>query len=81
MANLYEINLQREILREKSSEILADYRRFFKKNGKDNKIIEKLYNTVEYIHTHIFDPEYNSLEKLKEANGKLDLTKEILTAM
>lgn len=78
MPSLYEINLQREILREKSAEILADYIRFFNKNGKDNKIIEKLYNTVEYIHTHIFDPEYNSLEKLKEANGKLDLAREIL---
>lgn len=81
MASLYEINLQREILREKSSEILADYRRYFKENGKNDKVIEKLYNSVEYIHTHIFDPEYDSVEKLKETNGKLDLSKEILTAI
>ncbi len=78
MPSLYEINLQREILREKSAEILADYIRFFNKNGEDNKIIEKWYNTVGYIHTHIFDPEYNSLEKLKEANGTLDLALEVL---
>ena len=32
MPSLYEINLQREILREKSAEILADYIRFFNKN-------------------------------------------------
>ena len=76
--SLYEINLQREILREESAEILANYRRYFRKNGKSNKAVEKLYNSVEYIHTHIFDSEYNSMEKINEANGQLDLSKYIL---
>ncbi|STO35695.1 Uncharacterised protein [Fusobacterium necrogenes] len=76
--SLYEINLQREILREKSAEILADYRRHFKKYGKNNKILENLYNSVEYIHTNIFDSEYNSIEKLSTANGKLDLAWDII---
>lgn len=75
---LYEINLQREILREKSAEILADYRRCFKKYGKNNKILENLYNSVEHIHTNIFDSEYNSIEKLNTANGKLDLAWDII---
>jgi hypothetical protein len=76
--SLYEINLKREILREKSAEILAEYRRFFKKNGKDNKTLENSYNSVEYIHIHIFDLEYNSTEKLNSANGKLDLAWDII---
>lgn len=76
--SLYEINLQREILREKSAEILADYRRCFKKYGKNNKILENLYNSVEHIHINIFDSEYNSIEKLNTANGKLDLAWDII---
>ena len=54
------------------------YRRHFKKYGKNNKILENLYNSVEYIHTNIFDSEYNSIEKLSTANGKLDLAWDII---
>ena len=33
MASLYEINLKREILREKSAEILADYDKYLDENN------------------------------------------------
>ncbi|MCF0171908.1 hypothetical protein [Fusobacterium varium] len=78
---LYEINLQREILREKSAEVLSDYRRYFRKHkiDSDSKApINFLYNAVGDIYRNIFKPEYDEYSKLQEANGKLDLARETL---
>lgn len=79
--SLYEINLQREILREKSAEILADYDKYLDKNniGQDSlnpiRILEK---TISEIYRNIFKPEYENIEKLNTANGQLDLAWNII---
>lgn len=79
--SLYEINLQREILREKSAEILADYDKYLDKNniGQDSlnpiRILEK---TISEIYRNIFKPEYENIEKLNTANGQLDLAWDII---
>lgn len=81
MASSYEINLTREVLREKSIEILADYDRYLDKNNINKessnpvRILEKM---ISEIYRNIFKPEYESMEKLNEANGKLDLALEVL---
>ena len=78
--NTYEITLTREVLREKSAEILADFRRYIEKNDiKDKKnIIFLLKEKVAEIYRNIFKVEYSNMKNLNEANGKLDLAKEIL---
>ena len=80
--NLYEINLQREILREKSAEILADFHRYMEEKNIEqfdlNTPIEILHKVVGSIYRNIFKSEYETREKIDEANGKLDLAKEIL---
>ncbi len=82
MASLYEINLQRDILREKSIEILADFFRYMETQKIEEFDIKtpigQLYQTVGDIYCNIFKPEYENMEKLNEANGKLDLAREIL---
>lgn len=80
--SLYEINLKREILREKSSEILADFHRYMEEKNIEqfdlNTPIGILHKTVGDIYRNIFKIEYETIEKIYEANGKLDLAKEIL---
>lgn len=80
--NLYEINLQREILREKSAEILADFHRYMEEKNIEqfdlNTPIGILHKVVGSIYRNIFKSEYETREKIDEANGKLDLAKEIL---
>ena len=78
--NTYEITLTREVLREKSAGILADFRRYIEKNDiKDKKnIIFLLKEKVAEIYRNIFKVEYSNMKALNEANGKLDLAKEIL---
>lgn len=80
--SLYEINLQREILREKSAEILADFHRYMEEKNIEqfdlNTPIGILYKVVGGIYRNIFKSEYETREKIDEANGKLDLAKEIL---
>ena len=81
MASLYEINLKREILREKSAEILADYDKYLDENniGYESlnpiRVLEKI---ISEIYRNIFKPEYENIEKLNEANTKLDLALEVL---
>ena len=80
--SLYEINLKREILREKSAEILADFHRYMEIHkieefdiktpiGQSHKIVGNIYR-------NIFKPEYGTTEKLNEANIKLDLAWNII---
>lgn len=80
--SLYEINLQREILREKSAEILADFHRYMEEKNIEqfdlNTPIGILHKVVGGIYRNIFKSEYETREKIDEANGKLDLAKEIL---
>lgn len=80
--SLYEINLQREILREKSAEILADFHRYMEEKNIEqfdlNTPIGILHKVVGSIYRNIFKSEYETREKIDEANGKLDLAKEIL---
>lgn len=79
--SLYEINLKREILREKSAEILADYDKYLEKNNiEQNPLnpIRVLEKTVLEVYRNIFKPEYENMEKLYEANGKLDLAWDII---
>lgn len=83
MANLYEINLQREILREKSAEILADFFRYMETQKIEEFDIKtsigQLYQTVEDIYNNIFkSSKFEGMRELAEANGKLDLAREIL---
>jgi hypothetical protein len=81
MASLYEINLKREILREKSAEILADYDKYLDENNisyeslNPIRVLEKI---ISEIYRNIFKPEYENIEKLNEANTKLDLALEVL---
>lgn len=82
MNELYEINLQREIIREKSAEILADFHRYMEEKNIEqfelNTTIGILHKTVGDIYRNIFKSEFDTREKIDEANGKLDLAKEIL---
>ena len=81
MESLYEINLKREILREKSAEILADYDKYLDENNisyeslNPIRVLEKI---ISEIYRNIFKPEYENIEKLNEANTKLDLALEVL---
>lgn len=79
---LYEINLQREILREKSAEILSDFHRYMEENNIEEFDIKTpigiLHKVVGNIYRNIFKSEYDTIGKLEEANGKLELAKEIL---
>ncbi|WP_300356911.1 hypothetical protein [Fusobacterium sp.] len=81
--SLYEINLQREILKEKSDEILADYHKYMQRHGVRELDIKtsigQLYKVVEDISCNIFkSSKYESLKELSEANVKLGLAREIL---
>lgn len=85
--SLYEINLQREILREKSAEILADFNKYMRENNINysnneikNPIVALYYNVIE-IYNNIFTPKYKDILKLEAVNGKLDLAKDILKSM
>lgn len=85
MASLYEINLQREILREKSSEILGYFNNYMDKNNINsteikNPIVMLYLNTV-YIYNDIFGSKYDDIAKIEAANGQLDLAKNILMSM
>ena len=81
MASLYEINLILEKLREKSAEILADYDKYLDENNisyeslNPIRVLEKI---ISEIYRNIFKPEYENIEKLNEANTKLDLALEVL---
>ena len=80
----YELNLKTEALREKSSGILADFNRYMEENNipwDSADPIAFLRKSVLYIQCNICKPEFNSMEKLNEANGKLDLAVEILEKM
>ncbi len=77
----YEITLKVEVLREKSAGIMADFMRFKKKNhiqddAKD--AINFLDDAVTEIYRNIFNPEYDNLIALKEANARLDLAADVL---
>ncbi|VWL84939.1 hypothetical protein [Oceanivirga miroungae] len=77
----YKITLEKEVLREKSSGILADFYRFFLENEiseTNKKILLILDDEVTKIYRNIFGSEYDSFEKLHEANGKLDLASSVL---
>lgn len=83
--SLYEINLQREILREKSSEILGYFNNYMDKNNINsteikNPIVMLYLNTV-YIYNDIFGSKYDDIAKIEAANGQLDLAKNILMSM
>lgn len=77
----YEITLKVEVLREKSAGILADFMRFMKKNNIQDDAkdpIVFLEQAVSDIFFNIFNPEYDNLIALKEANAKLDLAADVL---
>ncbi|WP_067140240.1 hypothetical protein [Oceanivirga salmonicida] len=77
----YEVTLRKEVLREKSAGILADYDRYIEKYNikeTDKNPINSLLNIVGDIYRNIFKPEYDSMEKLNEANIKLDLATKVL---
>lgn len=81
----YEINFEREILREKSAGILADFDRYLEDSNIDyddtkNPII-LLERAITEIYRNIFKPEYDNMISLKEANAKLDLATEILNKL
>ena len=83
MASLYEINLKREILREKSAEILADFHRYMEIHKIEEFDIKtpigQLHKTVGNIYRNIFKTnKFEGDKELSEANGKLDLAREIL---
>ncbi|WP_300363728.1 hypothetical protein [Fusobacterium sp.] len=82
MPSLYEINLQREILREKSAEILAYFNNYMDKNNINsteikNPIVILYLNTI-YIYSEIFGSKYDDIAKIEAANGQLDLALEVL---
>ena len=82
MASLYEINLQREILREKSSEILGYFNNYMDKNNINsteikNPIVMLYLNTV-HIYNDIFGSKYDDIAKIEAANGQLDLAWDII---
>lgn len=83
--SLYEINLQRGILREKSAEILADFHRYMEEKDIEqfdfNTPIGILHKTVGDIYRNIFKSEYETREKIDEANEKLDLAKNTLKSI
>lgn len=85
--SLYEINLKREILREKNAEILAEFNRYIRENNlnyennKDKNPVIFLYYNVIKIYNDIFSSEYDNILKLEGANGKLDLARDILKSM
>ena len=78
--NTYEITLTREVLREKSAGILADYDRYIEKNdiNDEKNPVFIIVKNIENIYREIFKPKYKNMKNLNEANGKLDLAKEIL---
>lgn len=83
MEDLFKVNLQREILREKSAEVLADFHRYLIAQNLEeldpNTTIGLLYKTVGDIYRNIFkERKYKGLYELAQANGKLDLAREIL---
>lgn len=80
--SLYEINLQREILREKSSEILGYFNNYMDKNNINsteikNPIVMLYLNTV-HIYNDIFGSKYDDIAKIEAANGQLDLAWDII---
>ncbi len=77
----YEITLKREVLREKSAGILADFNRYIREKNLTNELSNPvliLKETVGNIYRNIFKPEYDTFEKLTEANIKLDLANDVL---
>lgn len=79
----YEVTLRREVLREKSAGILADFNRYIiEKNISDNSnpiiVIKKV---VRSIYSNIFNSEYDEMSKLNEANAKLDVAVEVLKGL
>lgn len=81
----YEINFEREILREKSAGILADFDRYLEENDIDYNDVKNpivlLERAITEIYCNIFKPEYENIIKLKEANAKLDFAAEILNKL
>lgn len=81
----YEINFEREILREKSAGILADFDRYLEENDIDYNDVKNpivlLERAITEIYRNIFKPEYENIIKLKEANAKLDFAAEILNKL
>ncbi|WP_291259733.1 hypothetical protein [Fusobacterium sp.] len=81
----YEINFEREILREKSAGILADFDRYLEDNNIDYDDIKNpiilLERAIVEIYRNIFKPEYDNMISLKEVNAKLDLATEILNKL
>ncbi|MBS9776153.1 MAG: hypothetical protein KGV57_03575 [Fusobacterium sp.] len=80
----YQITLEREVLREKTAGILADFNRYIKEKNiskdKNNPII-LLKESIGEIYRNIFNPEYSDLMILEKTNGKLDLAIEILNKL
>lgn len=80
----YEITLEREVLREKSAGILADFNRYIKQKNisedKNNPVV-LLKESIGEIYRKIFNSEYSDLMVLEKTNGKLDLAIEILNKL
>lgn len=80
--SFYNVNLQREILREKSAEILADIHRYMEANAvekfAENTPIGIIHAVVGNIYRNAFKSEFNEVAKIDAAHGKLDLARHIL---
>jgi hypothetical protein len=76
---LYFVNLEREILCEMGSSVIADYMRFINKNGidiKDNKnIIVIMFQNLVELKNNLFSKDYNTLDALKILEGEFKFAK------
>lgn len=81
--SLYEITLEREVLREKSAGIMADLDRYIDKKNIADSIdpIVILKKNVADIFFNVFKAEYKDPNKLIEANAKLNLAADIISKL
>lgn len=79
---LYEINLQRDILREKSVEVLACIHRYKKESDLEDNIALKIaYKNTLYIYKDIYSDKYSDIQKINEAHGELNLAWKIFKTL
>ena len=76
----YEMTLEREVLREKIAEVLADIDRKLKNDMRfdDNLSGLKKKEIVLSIYMNVFNPEYGSMNKIKQAYESLDFVVDFL---
>lgn len=79
MDDLYFVNLEREILSEMGSSIIADYMRFINKNEFDindsKNIFVIMFQNLVDIKNNLFSKDYSTLEDLKLLEGEFRFAK------